>query len=69
MDLLQGAAGLALGRDDLAELRLAQPAENVVGALRHLEARHHLAMDEFGLGIVQAMVVAIDSEHDSPGLG
>ena len=69
VDLLQSAAGLALGRDDLAELHLAQPAENVIGAFRHLEARHHLAMDEFGLGIVQAMVVAIDSEHESLGLG
>ena len=69
VDLLHGAAGLALRGDDLAQLRLAQPAEDVIGALRHLEARHHLAMDEFRLGVVQAMVVAIDSEHDSPGLG
>jgi hypothetical protein len=59
-------AGLALGGDDLAQLHLPQALDDVIGPPRHLEDRHHAALDELGRGVMQVVCVGIDGEHESP---
>ena len=67
MDPCDGLARLALGRDDLTQIHVPDALDDEIGALRHLEDRHHMTLDELGFGVVQVVVVGIDRQHDSPG--
>jgi hypothetical protein len=60
---LERRAAEVPGPDHLAEPGLAHPRDHDLGALGLLETGQQFAVDQLGLAVLQAVVLAIDGQH------
>ena len=51
------------GALDIAEVAFFHLVEHMVGARRHFETGHQLAIDQLAAAVVQAVVIGIDRQH------
>lgn len=63
VDALQRRAAKVGGALHGPEVALLDALQNVVGARRHFETGHQLAVDELAAAMVQAVVIGIDRQH------
>jgi hypothetical protein len=48
---------------DVAEVALFHLLQHMVGARRHFEAGHQLAVDQLAAAVVQAVIIGVDRQH------